>query len=332
MLRSLGIVLWLIAALTGRAADFQETFASDPAARGWRNFGDASLHRWNATSQNLEVTWDSSRTNSFYYVPLGTILGQNDDFSVSFELRLTDIRVGSTTGKSNEFQIAVGLLNYSNATNANAFRGSGVSPAYGVRNTIEFNYFPDAGYGATFATVAISTNNRIYPVHNFPLVLTTGDTFRIALNYTASNQLLRTSATRNASPYGMPPNNSLGDLSLGGRQDFRVDSFAVISYSDVIPGAPLSVQGSVLAHGTVDNIEFTVPLPVTNLRLSRPNANWQATFSSRTNWSYSLERSVDLVLWEPASAAVAGNNGTILLTDPNGSVGKAFYRVRAGRP
>jgi hypothetical protein len=331
-IRCLSLVFWVAVVLPGGTAVFQETFETDPAERGWKSFGDASLFRWNPTSQNLEVTWDSSRTNSFFHFPLGTILASNDDFRVRFDLRLTDIRTGATPGKSNEFEIAVGLLNYSSATNANAFRGAGVSPTYGVKNLIEFDYFPDAGFGETFATVVASTNNSIYPVHNFPLPMTLGDAFRITLTYTASNHLLRTEATRNGLPYGMPPDNTLADLSLLGKHDFRVDSFAVISYSDAIQTGPPSVHGSVLAHGTVDNVELAVPQPLNNLQLRFVEGAWKAEFFSRTGWRYALERSPDLSEWEAVTAVTDGNNGTILLTDPDPAAANAFYRVRAERP
>src|SRR5206468_2846795 len=116
--------VWLACALgltlSASAVVVSEDFTANPAQRGWRAFGDRSLFRWNASNQNLEVTWDSSHANSFFYLPLGTVLAKSDDFSFSFDLRLIDIRVGSTPGKSNEFEIAVGLLNYRNATNAMA--------------------------------------------------------------------------------------------------------------------------------------------------------------------------------------------------------------------
>src|SRR5262249_32270918 len=154
-------------------------FAQDPMQHGWRVFGDGGLFRWEPASQALAVTWDSSHSNSFIYLPLGTILTAADDFQLSFDLKLADIQAGSTPGKSNEFEIAVGLIQYASATNANAYRGTGVNSTYGVHNLVEFDYFPDAGFGDTWATTVVSTNNRIYPVHNFPLALTTGDTFRI---------------------------------------------------------------------------------------------------------------------------------------------------------
>ncbi len=315
------------------AAVIQESFATDPAARGWRVFGEASLFRWNSANQNLEVTWDSSRTNSFFHLPLGTIVTKSDNFSFGFDIRLSDIRLGNTPGKTSEFQIAVGLMNYASATHTNAFRGAGQHSTYGVRNLVEFDYFPDAGFGETFATTIVSTNNRIYPVHNFPLPMTTGDTFRISLSYTASNQLLRTTATKNGAPFGMPPNNTLADISLAGRNDFRVDSFTVMSYSDAVQTGPPAFHGSVLAHGTVDNVlMFVPPPPISNLRLRPIAVGWQAEFTSVTNWSYLLERSADLVAWNPSTVMVAGTGTILTLQDASAPATKSFYRIRAERP
>src|SRR5205823_604179 len=182
--RLIPIALWLTAALLGRAAIISEDFAANPAQRGWRVFGDASLFHWNATNQNLEVTWDSSHTNSFFYLPLGTALAKSDDFSFSFDLRLFDIRAGNNPDKPQEFEIAIGLLNYRSATNPMAFRGTGVSSTYGVRNIVEFDYFPDAGSGDTVVTTVISTNNVFAYYNNF-VTLSMDKTYRITMSYSA---------------------------------------------------------------------------------------------------------------------------------------------------
>jgi len=288
------------------------------------------LYHWNATNRNLEVTWDSSHTNSFFYVPLGTVLTKSDDFSFSFDLRLSDLRVGSTPGKSNEFEIAIGLLNYRSGTNTKAFRGAGVSPSYGVRNILEFDYFPDAGLGDTFATTVISSNNMFAYAFDY-LTLSVGDAFRIAMNYTGSNQLLRTAATINGAPF-----NALADVLLADFPDFidfRLDSFAVINYSDAVQAGSPAHYGSVLAHGVVDNVQLTVPWPpLKNLHLLRTNLLWLAEFTSATNWLYTLEASDNLLSWSDVSLPAAGNGGTVRLTDTNASSGKMFYRVRAERP
>ena len=322
-------LLALILALPGgaAAAGIMEDFATDPGQRGWRVFGDSSLFQWNQTNQNLEVTWDSSRSNSFFYLPLGTVLTKSDDFSFSFDLRLFDIRVGSTAGKSNEFEIAVGLLNYNSATNSKAFRGAGVSATYGVRNVVEFDYFPDAGFGDTFATTVISSNNVFAYQHNFPLTLSLGDTFRITMAYTASNQVLRTFATQNGLPF-----SPLGDVFLGATPDFRVDTFSVISYSDAIQAGSPVYYGSVLAHGAVDNVQTVTPAPpLSKLQLWESGSGWAAEFMSLTNWTYVLEGSADLRSWAPASGPAYGNGGTLQLTDTNAPARKMFYRVQAER-
>src|SRR5260370_31121341 len=84
-----------------------EDFTLDPSQTGWRIFGDTNLFHWNATNQNLEVTWDSSQPNSYFYHPLGTIVSRDDDFSLGFDLRLDDIGPGPDTNKASTFPIAI---------------------------------------------------------------------------------------------------------------------------------------------------------------------------------------------------------------------------------
>ena len=96
----------------GKSATITENFAADPLAHGWQIYGDTNLFRWNSMNQNLAVTWDSSQTNSYFYLPLGTILTKSDAFSLAFDLQLSDIA-------DNSPQIAVGLFNFANPTNAN---------------------------------------------------------------------------------------------------------------------------------------------------------------------------------------------------------------------
>jgi hypothetical protein len=169
--RYLVFFLFALTALATCAATISENFTSDPLAHGWTTFGDASLFHWNATNQNLEVTWDSSRTNSYFQLPLGTILSKSDDFSLSFDLRLQDIMVGSSSNKPYTFELAIGFLNSVNSTRTNYFRGTGVNGTYGVRNAIEFAYFPASGaVTATFAPTAISSNNVIRFAMASPMV------------------------------------------------------------------------------------------------------------------------------------------------------------------
>jgi hypothetical protein len=329
--RQFAAVLMVVACLA-RAAVISEDFSADPRARGWKVFGDTNLFHWNATNQNLEITWDSSHTNSFFQFPLGTIVSSNDDFSIAFDLRMSDIAIGTSSNKPDTFQIVLGFVNSVNATNPNAFRGAGQSSTAGVKNTVEFDYFPNSGFGETFAPTLISSNNRIAFSDNHPLVLTTNDLFHIAMSYAASTQTLKTSMTRNGLPYGLPPGNSIKDLALSTYPDFRVDSFALINWSDAIQTGPTQYWGSILAHGVVDNFLVTVPEgPVSNFTGMKSNSIWRATFNGKMNWFYSLERSFDFVSWSAVSPTNNGTGGAVVLQDTNAGAA-AFYRVKAQKP
>ncbi|HTD65012.1 MAG TPA: hypothetical protein VK846_00580 [Candidatus Limnocylindria bacterium] len=323
----------LVTACCARAATLAELFATAPIARGWKVFGDTNLFRWNATNENLEVTWDSSRSNSFFHLPLGTIVSKSDDFSLAFDLRLSDIAIGTSSNKPDTFEIAIGLINSINATNPNSFRGMGVSAAYGVRNAIEFDYFPAAGIiDATFAPTVISSNNAIAFSDN-RLEMSMNALFRISMTYSASNQTLKTSVTRNGVPFGSPPGNTLKDLALANHKDFRVDQLAIINYSDALQFGSTQYWGSILAHGVVDNVVVNVPDgPLSDLVGTKTNSTWRATFATKTNWFYSLERTEDFVAWSPASPTNSGTGGMLLLEDTNASADQWFYRVKVSKP
>jgi len=146
------------------AVTFQEDFASDPLTRNWWAYGDGSLFRWNATNGVLEVTWDSSRPNSYFALPLDTVVSRADDFSFGFDLRLWDITIGTSPGKPFTFQLAVGLNNLAQATSTNFLRGTGTDSP----NLAEFDYFPDSGFGATISPTVISSNIQFATSFNSP--------------------------------------------------------------------------------------------------------------------------------------------------------------------
>lgn len=305
------------------AATWQEDFSTDPASNGWEIHGDESLFSWNSTNQTLEVTWDSSQSNSYFHKSLETIVARSDDFSFEFDLRMTDIAVGVNTNKPFAFQLAVGLTQLTSATSTNLRRGTGINAEHGPRNLVEFDYFPDSGFGATISPTIVSSNNQFASRFAFPLEIDPGAQFQVLMNYTASNQTLRTTMTRNGEPFGPIQNVLLG----GNFTDFRIDHFAICSYSD--EGA----DGSLLAHGVVDNISVTVPdPPVRMISGSFSNEVWQVGFQSRSNWLYALERSTDASAWTQVTDAAAGTGELLELMEGNPPTTNALYRVHAERP
>ena len=324
VLTVLGLALW---AMTSLAVTFNENFAANPAANGWQIFGDTNLFHWDSMHQNLRVTWDSSKTNSFFHRPLGTILAPDDDFSLSFDLTFDDYLIGTTPGKPGTFEIAIGFLNFDQAAGTNFFRGAGLSATYGPKNLVEFNFFPAFDvFLPTIDQVIVSTNNAwLYNDQNF-LEMTPGEIFQVVMNYVVATRTLTTTVTNNATQYGqtqailVPPN-----------LDFRVTALSISSYSDA--GQPPLYAGSILAHGAVDNFVVVTPLPpVENLWGGFVGETWQVQFTSRTNWLYTLERTTDLLAWATASSPSPGNGVTLVLSDTNPPASNACYRVRANRP
>jgi hypothetical protein len=317
-------VAWL--GVQGRATVITEDFSSDPQPGGWQVSGNPDLFRRNAADQNLEVTWDSSQTNSYFWHGLGTILARDDDFSLGFDLRVDDIGPGPDPEKPFAFELAVGFLNRTEAAGTNFLRGTG----YNSPDLVEFDYFWDAGYGCTVSPAIVDTNgnfnwngNTDYAKH----LLILSHWYRVTLTYTASNQTLITALTNFAQTDSVAVTNLVNAYFT----DFRLDAVALSSYSDAGQD-PQWGEGSILAHGRVDNLVIQVPPPpIQDLTGAFSNGVWQVRFLSRAPWFYTLERSSNLAEWAEAAAA-SGTGAGLELVDTNAVATRAFYRVRAERP
>lgn len=313
------------------ATTFTETFATDPAADGWQISGDSALFQWQSTHQDLAVTWDSSQTNSYFYHPLGTVLGRDDDFQFSFNLQFNDIAAGVNTNKPDAIEVGIGFLNFGDATGA-FVRGAPVYPPAPPDpvNLAEFDYFPafvDPVYGAIAASIAptfVSSDFAYDGAFGDFFTMTNGVSYNVQVVYTASNLTMTTTLTLTGDTNVLIS----ASATVSGTNDYRVDTFSVSSYSDC--GDPYD---SLLAHGTVSDLAVTIPPPpVQNMTGGLTNNAWQVQFTSRNNWLYTLMRTTDFQTWTPAAAPASGNGTTLLLTDTNTPSASAFYRVLAQKP
>ena len=309
------------------AATFTENFSANPAANAWQIFGTNNLFTWDSANQNLRVTWDSSKPNNYFHRPLGTILTPDDDFSLSFDLTFEDYAIGVNPAKPGTFEAAIGFLNLDQATKTNFFRGAGTS-SLGPLNIVEFDFFPAFDtFNPTIAQTIVGTNhsslNWLYN-HDKLLEMTPGETFIVTMNYSSATRTLTTTITNNGTQCGDPQT-----LILTAVIDFRVTTLSISSYSDAIQPLP---AGSILAHGSVDNlILVTPPSPVENISGGFIGASWRVQFISRTNWLYTLEQSDNLTTWTNVSLATMGNGAILTLSDTTPPAAKSFYRVRANR-
>ena len=297
------------AAVSG-AASISENFLSDPTAHGWRIYGETNLFSWNSTNQNLQVTWDSTKSNSYFFHPLNTILTAADTFSLGFDIQILDVT------NHGAFEAGIGFLNLVNATATNFYRGTGTDSP----NLVEYDYFPPFDtFLPTLAQAIVSTNGAFLYNHNNLLNLTPGVWFHVEMFYDSMVRRLTTTTSEGGQVYG-----SVQVISVPTNFDFRVGAISISSYSDQ------KADGSILAHGLIDNVTATLPTrPVENVAGVFTNQIWEVHFASLTNWVYTLERTVDLKAWAPAGMSVAGNGGSMTLQDTNSPAINAFYRVRA---
>ena len=129
--------LFALAAAHCGAVTLTENFTNDPSQNGWQVFGDTNLFQWDSTNDVMDVTWDSSQPNSYFYHPLGTTLTLADTFTICFDIQLHDLQCLPNQGLAN---LAVGLFNFNDATNSGFSRPDGITP-----NLCEFDYYPDDG-------------------------------------------------------------------------------------------------------------------------------------------------------------------------------------------
>jgi hypothetical protein len=303
-----------------------EQFASDPLNNGWEARGDTNLIRWVPADQNLRVTWDSSKANTYLRWPLGNIVTSEDDFSFSADLLLHDFTAGVRPEFPGTFQIAFGFQNRADADKLNFIRGTGADSP----NLVEFNYFPDSGFGPTVWPAMIPTNGvmNYSGTGDFSIfALPPGVPMKISLAYAASNHTVTLTITTNGAVVGQVVDAPLVDVQRG----FRLDAFAIASYSEF--GQNPQYPGSVLAHGAIDNIEIIIPprpLGETTGRLI--SGEWIHEFETLPGWRYRLESSEDLVNWSEVGGEVngTGTHATLRATNQSNSSHR-FFRVKATR-
>jgi hypothetical protein len=302
----------LLAASTGRATTLVEKFATDPALAGWQVFGDTNRFQWDSTNQVLDVTWDSTQPNSYFYHPLGVTLTTNDSFCVQFDLQVTN-----ATASGYGFELAIGLLHLADATNADFNRANSPSP-----NLFEFDYFPADAFGDAASLDATLKDSQLgYAGFYFAYddqTLNPGTTYRVVLIHRAGTAAIQGAVYLNGQVFTLLPN-----IYANGPTNFQLDTLSINNYTDDGYG------DSAFAQGTVANLAFATPLPVDQINTSVAG---QIQFASDTNWLYTLQESTNLQTWTPAAPAVFGNGTNLILSATNAPAGQSFYRVRADLP
>ncbi|MDP6795828.1 MAG: hypothetical protein QGG00_10605 [Verrucomicrobiota bacterium] len=292
-----------------------EDFSADPLVNGWAVHGDKSLFEWDAATGSLAVTWDSERTNSLFHRPLGRMLTEGDAFAFAFDITLDEVKVGHRDGQPFTFEVALGLLNTASAKADEFKRGTGTDSP----NLIEWDYFPDTGFGATVSPAIASGNSRFAAAFTFPAEMIPGELYSVQMEYDPAVRELRTGMLENGKAWRAVETVALPEEFDG----FAVDAFSINSYT------AKGSKSSLLARGRVDNVAIVADS--SQPRITKgclAEGQWRGRAFGLGSAVYVLERTADLRDWFPVENGVRVDGFNLWLSDEQTLVGGAFYRLR----
>ena len=291
-----------------------ENFSANPLANGWAAHGDESLFEWDAEGGALAVTWDSEKPNSNFHRPLGLTLTEADTFAFAFDIALDEVKAGHLDGQPYTFELALGLINSKSAKADGFSRGTGSDSP----NLVEWDYFPDTGFGATISPTIVSAKSQFAAGFTFPAALSAGKQYSVRMEYDPDERALKTFMLENGKVWKTIKTVALADDFVG----FVVDAFSISSYT------AKGSESSLLANGSVDNLAIGVGRSkprIVNTRLA--DGQWTARSFGYGTAGYLLERSADLRGWQPVRNGVREDGFYLRLIDENPSLGDGFYRL-----
>ena len=264
-----------------------ETFDSDPLTKGWSVHGDKSLFEWDEDSESLRVKWDTERPNSFFYKPLGRVLTESNSFAFTFQITLDSVKAGYLEGKPYTFQVALGLLNISSAIDKNFNRGTGSDSP----NLVEWDYFPDTGFGATVSPAVASDKSEFSAGFTFPAELLIGKTYSIKLIYNSEERVLKTEMLEDGKSWANIQTVEISSDFSG----FFVDTFSISNFS------AKDSESSLLAIGTVDEVALVTSDTLPKLFGVKINGSqWEAKSFLIEPEIWKVESSNDVLNWNRA--------------------------------
>ncbi len=303
-----------------RAAVISDDFSAAPDARGWKTLGSAEVFQWDSAANNLRVHWDSSRSNSFFVLPLGTTLTTADPFVVEFDLRMESVGT-RTADRPSAIQVALGLVQMDRLPDGLSGRLLGTA-----RDLVEWDWFPASvipGFGENPDTVSPAvfggTGGRAFSFDNY---FDPGDgaTWHVRMTGDPIGRKITTSLSRDGVDAG-PVNPVLLPEGFG---SYAVDGFAVINWNEAS-----TAFDSLDAIGRVDNLHIEIPdPPISGLTSKIPGT---VEFTGAVGWRYYLEASGDLVTWQTLTS-IDGTGGKLSLSDlRDARFDQQFYRIRFER-
>ena len=291
-----------------------ESFATDPLANGWVLHGDESLFEWDAETGTLEVAWDSEKPNSYFYRPLGQSLTEKDSFAFTFQLTLDEVKAGHLDGQPYTFEVAIGLLNLEAAKEGGLMRGTGTDSP----NLVEWDYFPDTGFGATVSPALASSKSEFSAGFTFPAELTKGKVYTVRMEYDGSTGVLKSEMLDDGKPW-----KSIAEVKRkNAHAGFLIDAFSISNYT------AKGSESSLFATGTIDELAIATSRSGPSLvDVNLDDGRWRARAFVVTPDDWQLQRSGDLLNWKSLDAVRKTSQFFMRFADPETVGRNQFYRI-----
>ena len=291
-----------------------ESFATNPLANGWMLHGDESLFEWDAEAGALDVTWNSEKPNSYFYRPIGQTLTEKDSFAFTFQLTLNEVKAGHLDGQPYTFEVAIGLLNLETAKELGFMRGTGTDSP----NLVEWDYFPDTGFGATVSPALASSKSEFSAGFTFPAELTKGKVYTVHMGYDGSTGVLKTEMLEEGKPWKTIAEVKRKNAHAG----FLVDTFSISNFT------AKGSESSLLATGTIDELAIATSRSGPSfVDVHLDEGQWRARAFVVAPDDWQLQRSGDLRDWKSLDAVQKPSQFFMRFTDPEPVGRNQFYRI-----
>ena len=291
-----------------------ESFESNPFLSDWRVHGDESLFFWDEESESLKVTWDSEKPNSYFYRPLGRTLTEADSFAFTFQITLEKVKAGYLDGQPYTFEVAVGLSNMAAANDENFNRGTGTDSPH----LVEWDYFPDTGFGATISPAMSSGKSQFSAGFTFPAELLIGKSYSVRLSFNALSKTLTTDIMEDGKLWKKITGVKLSSDFSG----FQVDAFNVSSYS------AKGSESSLLVVGRLDDFAISMGSSFSDffdVKIIDGQLCSKAFLVNPDKWQ--VESSSDLLHWNKSNAVFVPDGFFYQFMTPVTKNQNKFYRL-----
>ena len=291
-----------------------ESFATNPLANGWMLHGDESLFEWDAEAGALDVTWNSEKPNSYFYRPLGQALTEKDSFAFTFQLTLDEVKAGHLDGQPYTFEVSIGLLNLENAKEEGFIRGTGTDSP----NLVEWDYFPDTGFGATVSPALASSKSEFSAGFTFPAELTKGKVYTVRMEYDGSTGVLKSEMLEDGKPW-----KSIAEVKRKiAHSGFLIDAFSISNYT------AKGSESSLFATGAIDELAIATSRSGPSLvDVHLDGGRWSARVFVVNPDDWQLQRSGDLLNWKSLDVVRQTSLFFMRFADPEPVGRNQFYRI-----